>query len=48
MDELDPEAARALIRHVGELAAPLRELEKLAIGADAGGQLTPDAPRSMS
>ncbi len=42
--ELDPEAARALIRHVGERQQRLlRELEKLSIGADAGGQLTLDA-----
>jgi DNA polymerase-3 subunit delta len=45
--ELDPEAARALIRHVGERQQRLlRELEKLALGSGAdpeGEALTLDA-----
>lgn len=37
--ELEPDAARALIGHVGERQQRLlRELEKLALGADANGQ----------
>jgi DNA polymerase-3 subunit delta len=38
--ELEPDAARALIRHVGERQQRLlRELEKLALGAEAGVRL---------
>jgi DNA polymerase-3 subunit delta len=36
--ELEPEGAKALVRHVGERQQRLlRELEKLALGADEGG-----------
>jgi DNA polymerase-3 subunit delta len=44
--ELDGEAARALIRHVGDRQQRLlRELEKLAAGADAETKLKLDAER---
>ncbi len=38
--ELEPDAARALVRHVGERQQRLlRELEKLALGAEAGARV---------
>ncbi len=46
--ELEPDAARALIRHVGERQQRLlRELEKLALGA-RGGRRRSTPPRSRS
>ena len=42
--ELDADAARALIRHVGERQQRLsRELEKISLGADADGTVALDA-----
>ena len=46
--ELDPDAARALIRHVGERQQRLlRELEKLSLGAGAGAGRDGEAPLSL-
>ena len=45
--ELDPDAARALIRHVGDRQQRLlRELEKLSLGAGPAGPAGPDADTS--
>jgi DNA polymerase-3 subunit delta len=50
--ELEPDGARALVRHVGDRQQRLmRELEKLALGAgedDAGGPLDADAVQELT
>jgi len=47
--ELEPDAARALIRHVGERQQRLlRELEKLALGAEAGVRLDASALEELT
>ena len=44
---LEPDAARALVQHVGDRQQRLlRELEKLALGAEPGARIEP--PRSRS
>jgi DNA polymerase-3 subunit delta len=46
--ELDPDAARALIRHVGERQQRLlRELEKLSLGAGPAADASAGAPLSL-
>jgi DNA polymerase-3 subunit delta len=47
--ELEPDAARALIRHVGERQQRLlRELEKLALGGEEGQQLDADEVEKLT
>jgi DNA polymerase-3 subunit delta len=47
--ELEPDAARALIHHVGERQQRLlRELEKLVLGAEAGGRLDARAVEELT